>query len=337
MSGPTRARPQVSTYRGLYLEDLAFPFRPPAADWRGNATIPRTSDRGRLRSGVASLRAAPSTALHLPTPQGARTVGSLAALTSRQLARHAPASGPLRDCISRTALYAVAKFAPVVNAWRAPSPGWAARASPYDTKPPMNRLSFVLSLALFAVASVSEAGKMDRKGKEKTPTKTESSKGNMPITINDLTISPAQVEMPALLTYWGWALPEPVRPVLLTAMGDVFAQGDSGKVYLVDTVKGEVVEVAADGASFQSLMTDAAFVTARMFPSQVVQLRAAGLQLGTSQVYSHKMPMVLGGADEVSNFEVVDAAVHVNVAGQIHRQVKDLPDGASIGKIEIKR
>ena len=200
----------------------------------------------------------------------------------------------------------------------------------------MNRLSFVLSLALFAFAPVAEAGKKDRKGKEKAPTKTESSESNMPITIHDLTISPALVDMPALLADWAWALPEPVRPVLLTAVGDVFAQGDSGKVYLVDTVKGEVLEVAADGASFQSLMTDAAFVTARMFPSQVVQLRAAGLQLGASQVYSHKKPMVLGGADEVNNFEVVDVAVHVSVAGQIHRQVKDLPDGASIDKIEIK-
>ena len=60
----------------------------------------------RLRSGVVSLRASPSTTRHLPPPRGARTVGSLAALTSRQLARPAPASGPLHDCISRWALCA---------------------------------------------------------------------------------------------------------------------------------------------------------------------------------------------------------------------------------------
>ncbi len=50
----------------------------------------------------------------------------------------------------------------------------------------------------------------------------------MPITMNDLTISPKGIDMDTLLAEWTLAMPEPLRPVLLTAMGDAFAQGASG-------------------------------------------------------------------------------------------------------------
>jgi hypothetical protein len=60
----------------------------------------------------------------------------------------------------------------------------------------------------------------------------------MPITMNDLTISPDGADMNTLLSEWEWAMEEPLRPVLLTAMGDAFAQGESGAVYFIDMVEG---------------------------------------------------------------------------------------------------
>lgn len=158
----------------------------------------------------------------------------------------------------------------------------------------------------------------------------------MPITMNDLTISPEGVDMNSLLSDWSWAMPEPLRPVLLTAMGDAFAQGESGSVYFVDMVEGTINPVADDGASFQSLLSDKQFVTNYMFPSRIVQLRNAGKTLDSQQVYSHKQPLVLGGDDDTDNVETVDVNVHVSIHGQIHRQVKDLPDGASIDNIKIE-
>lgn len=158
----------------------------------------------------------------------------------------------------------------------------------------------------------------------------------MPITMNDLTISPDGVDMDALLNEWKWAMPEPLRPVLLTAMGDAFAQGASGTVYFIDMIEGTISEVADDGQSFQSLLSDSQFVTDHMFPSRIVALRKADKTLMPQQVYSHKQPLVLGGSDDAENVEVTDVSVHVSIHGQIHRQVNDLPDGASLDSIEIK-
>jgi hypothetical protein len=158
----------------------------------------------------------------------------------------------------------------------------------------------------------------------------------MPITMNDLTISPKGIDMDTLLSEWTWAMPESLRPVLLTAMGDVFAQGESGAVYFVDMVEGNIGVVADDGDSFQSLMRNNQFVTDHMFPSRIVQFRDAGMSLQTGQVYSHKQLLVLGGDDDIGNVEATDVSVHVSIHGQVHRQVKDLPDGTPISEIKIK-
>ena len=157
----------------------------------------------------------------------------------------------------------------------------------------------------------------------------------MPITMNDLTINPEGTDMDTLLSEWTWAMPEPLRPVLLTAMGDAFAQGESGAVYFVDMVEGNIRRVADDGQSFQSLLRNNQFVADHMLPSRIVQLRNAGMTLEAKQVYSHKQLLVLGGSDDVDNVETTDVSVHVSIHGQVHRQVKDLPDGTPISEIKI--
>ena len=158
----------------------------------------------------------------------------------------------------------------------------------------------------------------------------------MPITMNDLTINPNGIDMDTLLSEWTWAMPEPLRPVLLTAMGDAFAQGASGAVYFVDMVEGIIRVVADDGESFQQLLRNNQFVTDHLFPSRIVQYRNAGLTLGPKQVYSHKQLLALGGADDIANVETSDVCVHISIHGQVHRQIKDLPDGTPISKIKMQ-
>ena len=151
-----------------------------------------------------------------------------------------------------------------------------------------------------------------------------------------LTISPDGIDFATLLSEWEWAMPEPLPPVLITAMGDAFAQGESGSVYFVDAVEGVIRPVADDGESFESLLRDNQFVTDHMFPSRIVALRKAGLTLKPNQVYSHIHPLALGGSDDIENVEVTDASVHISIYGQIHRQIHDLPDGTRISEIKIK-
>jgi hypothetical protein len=62
---------------------------------------------------------------------------------------------------------------------------------------------------------------------------------------------------------------------------------------------------------------------------------AAGLTPGEDQVLSFKVPPVLGGELATANLEVADFVVTVNLAGQIHGQVRSLPPGTPITGLTI--
>ena len=158
----------------------------------------------------------------------------------------------------------------------------------------------------------------------------------MALTLNDLTINLDQVDCDTLLSDWAWAMPEPMQPVLVTAMGDVFAQGDSGAIYFADMVEGKITPVAEDSTEFESLLQDPDFVTDLFFPARVLELREADITLEPGEVYGHQTPLVLSGEDELDNIAPIDVSVHVSVHGQIHDQVKDLPPGTVITDIEFE-
>lgn len=158
----------------------------------------------------------------------------------------------------------------------------------------------------------------------------------MPITLNDLTISPSGVDLSSLLADWEWAMCESMTPVLITAMGDIFAQGETRRIFFIDTSAGQIEKVAENGDEFQNLLRNANFVTAKMYPALILKWRKAGILLGPGEVYSYSHPLALGGDDSVDNIAAVDVAVHVSISGQIHRQIKDLPEGTDIREIRLE-
>jgi len=60
------------------------------------------------------------------------------------------------------------------------------------------------------------------------------------------------------------------------------------------------------------------------------------MTLQPSQVYSHKQLLVLGGADDIENVEASDVSVHISIHGQVHQQVRDLPEGTPVSEIRIR-
>ena len=70
-------------------------------------------------------------------------------------------------------------------------------------------------------------------------------------------------------------------------------------------------------------------------PELVGALRERGLILAPGQCYSPIHPPVLGGEMVPENFELVSWRVHFYVVGQIHEQVRNLPEGTPITGINI--
>ncbi len=60
-----------------------------------------------------------------------------------------------------------------------------------------------------------------------------------------------------------------------------------------------------------------------------------GIVPTATQVYGFKIAPALGGEMGVGNIEVIDFVVSVNILGQLHRQIRDLPPGTKISGFTV--
>lgn len=136
---------------------------------------------------------------------------------------------------------------------------------------------------------------------------------------------------------WAWlpGLHDEV-PRLTSAFGDVFLQGEDG-FWFLDTVEGTLTRRWTDGAALQSDINDRETQEQLLMPGLVAAAEALGIVPTDSEILTFKVPPVLGGSISVDNLEAADFIVTLDFAGQLHRQIKDLPPGTSITDITVEK
>jgi hypothetical protein len=139
-----------------------------------------------------------------------------------------------------------------------------------------------------------------------------------------------------LLDDWTWLLGPEKSPLLLTVSGDAFVLDVRDEtVHFLNVSAGEVFQIAQTREAFKALLDDPAFVEEYLCLHFVEHLRARGMVLKRNEIYSYRLPLSLGGEVSADNIDMVDAEVHFSIAGQIARQIADLPEGAPITKLDL--
>ena len=59
-------------------------------------------------------------------------------------------------------------------------------------------------------------------------------------------------------------------------------------------------------------------------------------KIAYDECIAHKVPLFLGGTDDVSNFQVSNVEVHWEMQYQIYNQVKNLPPGTKINSVKFE-
>ena len=138
------------------------------------------------------------------------------------------------------------------------------------------------------------------------------------------------------LSSWVWLEGlERLEPVLANAFGDLFLRGSDGSFSFLDTVEGSLVPTWPDAASLQAAV-DTREVQEQYLLAHLVRAAAeAGMEPGPEQVLTFTVPPVLGGELSVENLELADFAVSVDLAGQVHEQVRSLPPGTPVTDLRI--
>ena len=159
----------------------------------------------------------------------------------------------------------------------------------------------------------------------------------MKLTFNDLTVNFSHLKLESILSDWVWLIGKNKLPILITALGEPFVQDrKSGNVYFLSLADADLTKVAKSPEEFKEKLNDDEFAK-KYLPTQAVgNLKESGNVLNAGQVYSYKVPPMLGGEFAPENIEPCDIALHFSILGQIHEQIKDLPNGAEVGEIKLK-
>jgi hypothetical protein len=134
------------------------------------------------------------------------------------------------------------------------------------------------------------------------------------------------------LESWGWLGVRSVKPLLVTALGDVFVLDPSQSVWFLDIIAGTFRSVAPSVVAWEAALRDPDFVDRFFAPGLVSQLRDAGSILAQGECYVPRLEPVLGGSWTADNWSTGRWVWHLERQGRVHFAIKDIPSGTKITK-----
>jgi hypothetical protein len=133
------------------------------------------------------------------------------------------------------------------------------------------------------------------------------------------------------LQHWQCLYADLGRPILMSAVGDVFVEDAKGLVSRLDTGVGSVSLVAESRAAFDAAASDPANLNEWFLQPVVTELRLKGMLLGHNQCYGFTvLPMFKEGSYGATNRFVLSATEHLRFTADIIHQTRSLRDGESI-------
>lgn len=158
----------------------------------------------------------------------------------------------------------------------------------------------------------------------------------MALTFQHLIKDLNKVDIEDICSFWTWCLADQKSVALISSVGDIFFVDKDGKINWLDTSIRVLKQVATNIQQFEQSLKDESNLDNWFLATLVEQLITQGKTLEENEVYSFKILPALGGDYSADNLEPIDISVHFAMTGQIHRQIKDLPDGTRINKVTFK-
>lgn len=152
-------------------------------------------------------------------------------------------------------------------------------------------------------------------------------------TLNDLVAKFNSDTSDRLTENWTWLIGTDKEVLLVSAIGDMFLTDGKKRVYWLDVGNGEFNLVANSIEDFEDKLKNVEQVNEWFMIDLTTQLRLSDKKLKDGQLYSYYKLPIIGGDYTVDNFAPLDIEEHFGYLGDIHRQIKDLPDGT---EVEIK-
>ena len=138
-----------------------------------------------------------------------------------------------------------------------------------------------------------------------------------------------EIDWALALEEWRWLVPPECLPRHVTCFGDLFLVRGAD-VVLLDLEHGTLeryCDVQTEITDALAADEDADLI---LYSQLVDELAAAGSELTAGRCYHFRIPTLLGGEFAVSNIGTNTIDERIRFCGDLHRQIKELPDGASV-------
>ncbi len=138
-----------------------------------------------------------------------------------------------------------------------------------------------------------------------------------------------EIDWTSALAEWRWLLPANYKARHATYFGDLFLV-TGNDVGLLDLENGTFDRYCDVQTSITAALENDDDVDLLLYVKLVDQLAAMDRELTPGRCYHFKIPTVLGGEFDVSNIGTNSMDERIRFCGDIHRQIKDLPDGSAV-------
>lgn len=144
--------------------------------------------------------------------------------------------------------------------------------------------------------------------------------------LGDYLIDQSRLVWRDLLDDWTWLVPSTASVWLMNRFAELILVLEDGSISYLETSAGALRAIATNQDDFIVKIDQGDNANEWLMIPLVDQCVAAGMTPAPSQCYGFKTPPTLGGRYDVANVELSDISVYFAIMGQIHQQIKDLPD-----------
>jgi len=152
----------------------------------------------------------------------------------------------------------------------------------------------------------------------------------MELNWENIVIDFTEIDNNEIIKNWIWLIGEDKSPIMISCIGDMFLEGTGGKVYWLNVGDGTIEEVANSKEEFLSKMNESEISANWFMFGLVSEIYDSGLTPKPGKLFSYKVPPVVGGEYVPDNFEIKDIIEHFDFSGDLHKKIKDLPEGTPI-------
>lgn len=136
------------------------------------------------------------------------------------------------------------------------------------------------------------------------------------------------------LESWSWIGIGDKSPVFTSPFGDVFFRSTDGFWWL-DTLEATLTQQWANADELKAALNTPDGQDRVLLAGLAASAERRAVTPTAAQVYGFKIAPVVGGEIGVGNVEAIDFVVSLNILGQLHEQIRDLPPGTPISGFAV--